>query len=173
MTERTADIGAIKELYERFKHAEPTFQVAVDLANRVPTLIADLEAAEVECATHRISASYYPTRGFVDVTWDHLESEERMELTIDVTPEQGEWFRERIGTSVYYKTKAENPLRAEVERLKELIKELVSRDHDGQWIFIGLRIDHPELTQARQPTHRARKMLDELHEAQAALEDAE
>ena len=135
MTERKADIEAIKERWTRDISTSwnPT-QVAKQAFADIPALIADLGAAEAE-----LEGSRHMGRNFFDTIGKQTEKIEALE--------------------------------AEVTRLKELIKKLVSRDAHGQWIFTGLRIDHPELTEARQPVPKAREALDELHEAQAALEE--
>lgn len=53
-------------------------------------------------ATHKISASYFPSSGEVELTWKYIETGEEIFLTTKCSKEVGEQFVELIGTGAYY-----------------------------------------------------------------------
>jgi len=51
---------------------------------------------------YTISACYFPGKGEAELTWEDDETGERCDLTVKVTPEQGEQLAKVVPACVYY-----------------------------------------------------------------------
>jgi hypothetical protein len=64
---------------------------------------------ENDCATHKISACYYPRKGEADLTYEDIETGESVELTVKITEEEGEKLANVIPALVYQGAKNIEP----------------------------------------------------------------
>lgn len=79
-----------------------------------------------------ISAVYWQKDGTAELTWEDIESGNRCDMTVPVTPKQGERLSEVVLPCVYYGAKIA-AANATLNRLREVVPEVFTTENSHIW----------------------------------------